>query len=737
MATPLHVLIVEDSVDDATLLLYELKRGGYDPIHQRVDTPEALEQAFATGGWELVLVDFTMPRFSGRKALEMVKARDTDVPFIFVSGTIGEDAAVAAMKSGAHDYIIKGNLKRLLPAIDRELREAQERRERRRAEDNLRMVHDVAIAVAEAPDVHAALAAALHRICAAAGCEGGQAWLPTPAGDRLECSPASSGIGSGIEEIRRISQALKLAPSVGLPGRVWQTKQPVWLDHFDTEPQWPLAAVLREAGFAGAIGLPVLAAGQVVAVLELFIDATDRPRAQVEHALTTMAAQLGSVIQRKNAEARLSYLAHYDVLTGLPNRMLFSDRLRQALVEAQRHGRLVGVAHVDLDRFKAVNDTLGHEMGDVLLNTVAQRLSECVRNGDTVARLSSDEFTLIFSDMRSADDAARIALKILEAFGRAYPIAGQEVYVNASVGIALFPMDDRTAEGLMRDADIAMCRAKESGGNSYQFYRTEMTFRVTEKMALENGLRRAIERKELRLNYQPKIDVQRQSITGVEALVRWQRGPHTAVPPGKFVPLAEEVGLIVPIGEWVLNAACAQARAWQDAGLANLRMAVNLSARQLIRPQLPGSVARALETYRLDPGRLELEITESLLMQHTRDTMDLLEELSEIGVRLVLDDFGTGYSSLSYLKRLPVHALKVDQSFVRGVTTNAHDAAIATAIIVLAHNLGLTVVAEGVETREQMEFLCDRGCDELQGFLFGTPFAPDDAARALTTYPLM
>jgi len=531
MATPLHVLIVEDSIDDATLLLYELKRGGYDPIHQRVDTPEALEQAFATGAWELVLVDFTMPRFSGRKALELVKARDSELPFIFVSGTIGEDAAVAAMKSGANDYIIKGNLKRLLPAIDRELREAQDRRERRRAEDNVRLVHDVAMAVADAPDVHAALGAALHRMCAAAGCSGGQAWLPAPADNWLECSPAWFGIGPEIDEIHRISQTLKLAPGVGVPGRVWQTQQPLWLSHFDGEPQWPLTAVLHDSAFVGAIGLPVLAAGQVVAVLEMFIDVTGRPRERVEHTLNAMAAQLGSVIQRKNAEARLSYLAHYDVLTGLPNRILFSDRLRQALVEAERHGRLVGVAHVDLDRFKAVNDTLGREMGDVLLNTVAQRLSQCLRKGDTVARLSSDEFTLIFSDMRSADDAARIALKILEAFGRAYAVAGQEVYVNASMGIALFPLDDRTAEDLMRDADIAMGRAKESGGNSYQFYRTEMTFRVTEKMALENGLRRAIERKELRLNYQPKIDVQRQTITGVEALVRWQRGPHTAVPP--------------------------------------------------------------------------------------------------------------------------------------------------------------------------------------------------------------
>jgi diguanylate cyclase (GGDEF)-like protein len=480
----------------------------------------------------------------------------------------------------------------------------------------------------------------------------------------------------------------------------------------------------------------VISAAQVVAVLEMFGRAADMRRARVEPALSAMAAQLGSVIQRKHAEARLSYLAHYDVLTGLPNRVLFSDRLRQALVEAQRHGRLVGVAHVDLDRFKAINDTLGHEIGDQLLNNVAHRLGECVRNGDTVARLSGDEFSLIFSDMRNADDAARIAAKILEAFGDVFRIAAQEIYINASVGIALFPLDDRTADGLMRGADIAMCRAKESGGNSYQFYHTEMTYRVAEKMAMENGLRRAIERKELRLNYQPKVDLRQHAVTGVEALIRWQPEHRKLVPPNKFVPLAEEVGLIVPIGEWVLNAACAQARSWQDAGLPSVRMAVNLSARQMIRPQLASSVERALSAYRLEPDRLELEITESLLMENTRDTITLLEELNKIGVRLVLDDFGTGYSSLSYLKRLPVHALKVDQSFVRGIPGNAHDCAIATAIIVLAHNLGLTVVAEGVETREQLEFLRERGCDEVQGFLFGTPFVAEDAGHALASSDL-
>jgi diguanylate cyclase (GGDEF)-like protein len=736
MAIPLHVLMVEDSVDDATLLLHELKRGGYEPIHHRVDTPEALELAFSNQTWDLVLVDFTMPRFSGRRALEMVKERDTDVPFIFVSGTIGEDAAVLAMQSGAHDYISKGNLKRLLPAIDRELREARERRDRRRAEENLRLVHELAMAVAEAPDVHAALSAALRRMCQTAGCEAGQAWLPTPSGDCLECSSAWYGIGPEVERLRRVSQTLKLGPGTGLAGRVWQTKEAIWLDQFETDERWPLAATLRDDGFTGAVAIPVVAASQVVAVLEMFIRSADLQRESIAHALHAMAAQLGSVIQRKHAEARLSYLAHYDVLTGLPNRVLFTDRLRQALVEAQRHGRLVGVAHIDLDRFKAINDTLGHEVGDALLNTVAQRLCGCVRSGDTVARLSSDEFTMIFADMRSSDDAARIATKTLEAFATGFQIAAQDIYVNASIGIALFPLDERTADGLMRDADVAMCRAKESGGSRYEFYHTEMTYRVAEKMAMENGLRRAIERKELRLNYQTKIDLRGHNVTGVEALVRWQPSQRKQILPERFVPLAEEVGLIVPIGDWVLNAACAQARGWQDAGLPSVRMAVNLSARQL-RPQLTWSVARALEVHRLEPGRLELEITESLLMQNTRDAMMLLEELKELGVRLVLDDFGTKYSSLSYLKRLPVHAIKVDQSFVRGVPHDTHDAAIATSIIVLAHNLGLTVVAEGVETREQLEFLRDRGCDEVQGFLFGTPFVADEASRALAGTDLL
>ena len=597
MGTPLRVLMVEDSADDAFLVLRELRRGGYEPLHERVDTPEALDAAFSRQNWDLVLVDFTMPRFSGARALEMVKARDTDLPFIFVSGTIGEDTAVAAMKSGAHDYIMKGNLKRLLPAIDRELREAEERRERRRAEEELRLMQTIAVAVTDAPDVHAALGVALRMMCQATNCDAGQAWLPTLAGDSLECSPGWHGSAAGMEPLRAASIGLKLGPGMGLAGRVWVAKQPVWLTD-PTAEALPQAAAFREAQITAALGVPVLAGMEVVAVLELFVRHHDVQHERLMRLLTAVSTQLGSVIQRKRAEERLSYLAHYDILTGLPNRVLFQDRLHQTLAEANRHGRVVAVAFVDLDRFKAINDTLGHEIGDLLLRSVAERLSDCVRAGDTVARLSGDEFTLILGDIASAGDAARVAHKIMTSFMRPFQIAGRELYASPSLGLALFPLDDRTPEGLLRNADVAMYRAKEGGGNGYQFYRADMTFKAAERLAMETGLRHAIDREELLLHYQPKANLQTGVITGVEALVRWHPQRSDMISPLRFVPLAEEIGLIVPIGEWVLNSACLQAKSWQDAGLKNVRVAVNLSVRQMRETDLVRKIARTLEQHR-------------------------------------------------------------------------------------------------------------------------------------------
>jgi diguanylate cyclase (GGDEF)-like protein len=731
MGTPLRLLMVEDSAEDAELVLRELRRGGYEPTATRVDTADALEAAFPAQHWDLVLVDFTMPRFSGRKALEMVRARDHDVPFIYVSGTIGEDMAVAAMKAGAHDYIMKGNLKRLLPAIDRELKEAQERRDRRRAEHELRLMQTIALAVTEAPDVHAALGVALRLICEATGCEAGQAWVPDSSGDVLECSPAWYGPGGNLEALRTASLALSLKPGTGLPGRVWATKQPVWVDDLVREEISAQDSVLRAAPTTAAVGIPVLAGAEVAAVLELFMREIGARERNLACSLVAVAAQLGGVIQRKRAESRLSYLAHYDVLTNLPNRVLFNDRLHQAVIDANRHGRLVAVAFVDLDRFKAINDTLGHDVGDELLQAVAQRLCACVRENDTVARLSGDEFTVVLGDMAQADHGARIARKIVDSFARPFQLAGRELFVTPSLGMALYPTDATTIDGLLRNADIAMYRAKEAGGNSYQFYRAEMTHKAAERLAMENGLRRAVERNELLLHYQPKAEISTGRITGVEALVRWQPHSTRMVSPVEFVPLAEETGLIVPIGDWVLNCACGQAKRWQQAGLSGGKVAVNLSARQLRQADLVESVGRALEETGLEPRWLELEITESLLMQNNRESVAMLNELNALGTRLVLDDFGTGYSSLSYLKRFPVHALKIDQSFVRDIPADTDNAAIARAIIALAHSLGLKVIAEGVETPEQLDFLREHSCDEMQGFLLGMPLATDDATAML------
>ena len=426
----------------------------------------------------------------------------------------------------------------------------------------------------------------------------------------------------------------------------------------------------------------------------------------------------------------MRYLANFDALTGLSNRILFYDRLRQALIDAHRHDRLVGVAFIDLDRFKAVNDSLGHEAGDVLLKSVAERLIGCVRQGDTVARISGDEFALILADMHQADDAARLAHKIVEGFAEPFHLKSKELFIGCSLGLAMFPADEASPEGLVRYADVAMYRAKQSGGNAYQFYRPEMTCRATERLEMENGLRHAIERQELVLHYQVKADAHTGAIAGVEALLRWQRKPNEILAPQDFLQIAEETGLIGPIGEWVLEQACRQVRLWKDAGMPQIRVAVNLSQRQLRQPDLARTIMRTLAEANLEARWLELEVTESMLAQATPESLALLHELSSLGTRIVLDDFGTGYSSLSHLARLPVDALKIDRSFIHGIPGEPNDCTIAASVIALAHSLKLSVVAEGVETQEQLHFLQARRCDEVQGLLIGKPAKADEILKA-------
>lgn len=421
------------------------------------------------------------------------------------------------------------------------------------------------------------------------------------------------------------------------------------------------------------------------------------------------------IAERRQAEDRLRVVATHDPLTALPNRTLLHEHLSHALAKAQRYNRQLAVLFIDLDRFKNVNDTLGHEAGDLLLQIAAQRLSDCVRETDTMARQGGDEFVVLMDELFDLGPVAGVCQRILDAMAKPFIVHGQEVLLTASIGISVYPEDGRT---LLKNADIAMYRAKEKGKNNYQFYSTQFDTYSVERLSLESSLSRAIERNEFTLHYQPKVDIVSGLITGMEALLRWQHPELGWISPARFIPLAEENGLILQIGAWVLKTACAQNQAWQRQGLRRLRVAVNLSARQFGVESLPRDIDAVLRESRLEAKDLEVEITESMVMSNPEQAVNMLRQLKGMGIHVAIDDFGTGYSSLAYLKRFPVDSVKVDRSFVEDLPGDLESAAIAQAIIVMAHSLRMRVVAEGVETEAQLRFLRGEGCDEMQGHHF-------------------
>ena len=459
-----------------------------------------------------------------------------------------------------------------------------------------------------------------------------------------------------------------------------------------------------------------------------------------------MVGTLQDVTERRQAEDRIRTLAYYDTLTGLPNRQLFNEQLQFSLGSAQRHNKMVAVLFLDLDRFKRINDTHGHSVGDQVLKQVAERLREGVRDydaivrheqdsaGATLARLGGDEFIFCFSDLQRAEDAAKAAQRLIRLLDAPVMAGDSEIFIAASLGIALAPTDGQDIETLIKNAESAMYVAKADGGNGARFYDNSMNASAFKRLSLENSLRRALERDEFELHYQPQVDIGSGQVIGAEALIRWRHPDIGMVSPAEFIPVAEESGLIAAIGDWVMHEACRQNRAWQNAGLLPLRVAVNLSARQFRQVHLLREVEVVLNVTGLDPKYLELEITEGAVMQHAAESIKTLHAIKEMGLHIAVDDFGTGYSSLSYLRRFPIDLLKIDRSFINEVVQNPDDAAITSTIIAMARSLRLATVAEGVETVEQLEFLRRNGCRVVQGFLFSKPL-PAAAFAALLKKP--
>ncbi len=855
----LRALIIEDQEDDAFLLKRELERI-YELYWRRVDSPQALRAALQEETWQIVLADYSMPQFNGIEALKLIREHDPHLPFIFVSGTMGEEIAVNAIKIGAQDYIVKGQWRRLLPAVERELREAQQRRQlqrldakrraiearfqmvlstaadaiilvdsrqhilafnrgaertfgyraeevlgqpvecliprrlrrdhhhhveefaadlhetrtmsqhrlayglhrdghefpiettlsklvidgeltftvilrdvtdRKRSEDDLRLLQAVTQTASEAQDLSSALNAILANLCKTAGWSLGQAWLPVTGSGSLICASAWHGEESGLESFRQASLDCRVDPGEDIPGRIWVDRHPLWIVDVCAHGNFLRTQAAEVSGLHTALAVPVMAGDKAIAVLEFFSRERRPPDDRMIGIFSTVATQVAGVIQRRQAEERLHHLAYYDTLTNLPNRLLFIDRLKQTMVEARRHRRQVGVAFLDLDRFKTINDSMGHSAGDELLKAVALRLAESMRPGDTVARLSGDEFALILADMNRAEDAAHVARKILDDFNHPFYVDGREIHTNASLGLTLYPSDERHVEGLLRNADITMYRAKESYGNTYAFYSPDMTARAHERLTLESDLRRSLEQGELALHYQSLVDLRSGHIIGVEALLRWWHPVRGFLLPQDFIGLAEETGLIIGLGEWVLEQALRHQKLFTQAAGTSLRIAVNISPRQFQHNNLLKTVKQALATSEVDPTCLDLEITENLLLENTEVAIATLHELGQLGVRFSVDDFGTGYSSFAYLKNLPISQVKIDLSFVQHMTVNPNDAAIVEAIISMAHSLGLQTIAEGVETPEQLDALCRLGCDVGQGYYFNLPMAAEEVAHRL------
>lgn len=685
-AKPL-ALIVDDDATMRLLLVKTLGSEGFDCV-QAVNGREGVN-AFLARTPDIVLLDVLMPELDGYGACDLMRKAPGGLhtPIVMLTGLEDTESIDRAFQQGATDFISKP----IQWGVFRH---------------RIRYIMRASRAFSELTRNQARLADA-QRIAKLGS------WEVDPRTHTMRCSEEMCrilGYEPGAVTLEQVIQRLHADDQ----GRVKNA-----LDH-----------VLRGANFESEGGRVVLPDG-TVRYVRLQALATCDPQEGVTHVSGTVQ----DVTEIKEAEERIRFLAHHDGVTDLPNRAAFIERTQHMVSHCRRNNLLFAVLTLGIDHFKRVNDTLGQSAGNDLLRAIASRLSDIIRPADaimlsddagrTLARFGGDEFSALIANLAQFHDAARVAHRLLDAVRKPFHINGQELFLSASVGLALYPSDGEDPETLLRNAGAAMHFAKDQGRDNYQFYSRSMNASALEKLAMEGQLRRALERNEFILHYQPKVDPHTGLACGVEALLRWKHPDLGMVPPGQFIPIAEQTGLIIPIGDWVLNEACRQAQDWIGSGHPPLGVAVNIASPHF-RADLAASVVRALETSRLDPGLLELEMTESMLMQNIDATLSTLDALKEMGVKLSLDDFGTGYSSLSYLKRFPLDALKIDRSFIQGLPDDGEDAAITQAILAMAHSLGLSVVAEGVETIDQLAFLQLHHCDLVQGFLFSKPRPAED-----------
>jgi diguanylate cyclase (GGDEF)-like protein/PAS domain S-box-containing protein len=682
------LLLIDGKGTGAERVLKALTSQGRTRVEWAKSLAEGLDR-LQRPGIVAILLDLSLPDSAGIETLDKVRVAAQHVPILVLCSNHDETIRRRVAERGADEFLLRGHLDgySLMRAVGNILNagktESGATVETDRAGETLAAIADAVLSTDISGHVTYLNAAAEHMT----------GWLLAEAAGR----PSA--------EVFRIIDGAIRTPSDNPLARAVRENRTLSLS--------PDSVLIRRDGS------------------ELPVEDSTAPIHDRDGRTTGAVIVFHDVSAARQAAAQLSHMAEHDFLTDLPNRMLLDDRLRQAIALAQRHGSRIAVLFLDLDRFKHINDSLGHVIGDQLLQSVALRLKRSVRRSDTVGRLGGDEFLVILSEVNAVEDAAVSAAKLLAVLTVPYHIALHDIHVPVSIGVSIYPDDGEDTDALINNADTAMYHAKEKGRNNYQFFKQEMIVRAVERQFIEGSLGLALERGEFSLRYQPKIDLSTRAIVGVEALLRWRHPERGFIPPAQFVPIAEDTGLILPIGQWVLREACRQSHEWLRSGLPQMPMAVNISAVEFRSQNFVEDVNETLTTAGLPASCLELELTESVLMQHAESTVSMLKSLKTLGVQIAVDDFGTGYSSLSYLRQFPVDSLKVDQSFVHAISLKSEDAVIVSAVISMGNSLGKRVIAEGVETRDQLNFLTAAGCEEAQGYYFSRPLLPEKFAALL------